>query len=402
MLGRLERFAEPFVSCLYRREQKAHAQTYLQGLMSNLQRKNVESIAYHHDQERLSLQRFIGCSCWDHRPLLTELARQVGCELGEADGVIVFDPSGFGKKGSASVGVQRQGLGPRGRMGKVDNGQVGVYMAYASRKEHALVDVRLYLPQSWAKDKQRRTKCAVPKPLRYQTRHTLALEMLDQHGQLLPHAWITGDDEMGRSSCFRGELPGRNERYVLAVPSNITVRDLEDGSPKWSGRGRKPKRQFEQVRAWCARLPDDAWARLHVRNGAKGPLQMQIVKCRVLAKTEGRRVGPEELLIVTRTTDEQDNVQHDYYLSNASPATPLTELACVINTEHRIEECLKRAKSEAGLADYEVRTYGGWYPHQTLSLTATWFLTQETRRGKKIHAGDYRSASAPYARDAAA
>ena len=157
LFGCLERFAEPFVSCLYRREQKEHAQTYLQGLMSNLQRKNVESIGYHHDQERL--QRFIGCSSWDYQPLLDELVRQVGCELGETDGVIVFDPSGFGKKGSESVGVQRQWLG---RMGKVDNGQVGVYMAYASRQEHALVDVRLYLPQSWARDKPRRNKCGVP------------------------------------------------------------------------------------------------------------------------------------------------------------------------------------------------------------------------------------------------
>ena len=399
LVRHLERFAEPFVSCLYRREQKAHAQTYLQGLMSDLPRKNVESIAYHHDQDRLSLQRFIGCSCWDHRPLLTELARQVGCELGEPDGVIVFDPSGFGKKGSESVGVQRQWLG---RMGKVDNGQVGVYMAYASRKEHALVDVRLYLPQSWARDKPRRDKCGVPKPLRYQTRHALALGMLDQHGQLLPHAWITGDDEMGRSSRFRRDLQGRNERYVLAVPSNTTVRDLEDAPPQWSGHGRKPRRQFEQVHAWCARLPDKSWAHLHVRNGEKGPLQMQIVKCRVLAKTEVRRVGPEELLIVTRTTDEHGHVQHDYYLSNASFATPLTELARVINAEHRIEECLKRAKSEAGLSDYEVRTYAGWYHHQTLSLIATWFLTEATRRGKKIHAATDRSASTPHARHAAA
>jgi len=397
MFGCLERFAEPFVSCLYRREQKEHAQTYLQGLMSNLQRKNVESIAYHHDQERL--QRFIGCSSWDYQPLLDELVRQVGCELGETDGVIVFDPSGFGKKGSESVGVQRQWLG---RMGKVDNGQVGVYMAYASRQEHALVDVRLYLPQSWARDKPRRNQCGVPKQLRYHTRHYLALQMLDEHGQLLPHKWITGDDEMGRSSLFRRELQGRNEHYVLAVPSNTTVRDLEDAPPKWFGRGCKPQRQFEQVRAWLSRLPDEDWTPLHVRNGEKGPLQLQIVKRRVLAKTERRCVGPEELLIVTRTTDEQGNVQHDYYLSNALPTTLLTELARVINAEHRIEECLKRAKSEAGLADYEVRTYAGWYHHQTLLLIATWFLTKEARRGEKIHAGDYRSASAPHARDSAA
>ncbi len=124
-LQRLGQFARAFMNGLGRREQKQHVQTYLQGLLSNLQRKNVESIAYHHDQERLNLQRFIGCSCWDHRPLIAELARQVGVEIGQDDGVIVFDPSGHPKRGNESVGVQRQWLG---RLGKVDNGQVGVYM----------------------------------------------------------------------------------------------------------------------------------------------------------------------------------------------------------------------------------------------------------------------------------
>ena len=113
--------------------------------------------------------------------------------------MIVFDPSGFAKKGDTSVGVQRQWLG---RLGKVDNGQVGVYMAYASTREHALVDVRLYLPKAWAVDRARRKRCGVPKSARYRTRHELALEMLRETGPLLPHAWVTGDDEMGRCSWF--------------------------------------------------------------------------------------------------------------------------------------------------------------------------------------------------------
>ena len=149
-LERLADFARPFAECLVRREQRDHARTYLAGLVSDLKHKTAESIAYRHDQERHGLQHFVGSSTWDHRPLLRELAGQVGREIGTPDGVIVFDPSGFAKKGEASVGVQRQWLG---RLGKVDNGQVGVFMAYASYHEHALVDVRLYLPKAWAKDR---------------------------------------------------------------------------------------------------------------------------------------------------------------------------------------------------------------------------------------------------------
>jgi len=144
MLKRLEQFAQPFINCLKRREQKEHAHNYIAGLLSDLKRKNTESIAYRHDLDRRGLQRFIGSAPWGHQPLLEELARQIGSQIGEDDGVIVFDPSGHKKCGNDSVGVQRQWLG---RLGKIDNGQVGVYMGYASDKEHALVDTRLYLPK---------------------------------------------------------------------------------------------------------------------------------------------------------------------------------------------------------------------------------------------------------------
>src|SRR5512147_2326037 len=271
-LERLAEFARPFVECLVRREQRDHARTYLTGLASDLERKNTESIAYRHDQDRHGLQHFVGSSTWDHRPLLRQLTRQVGRELGTPDGVIVFDPSGFPKKGDASVGVQRQWLG---RLGKVDNGQVGVFMAYASHREHALVDVRLYLPKGWAKDRVRRKRCGVPKSVRYRTRHELALEMLRETGPLLPHGWVAGDDEMGRSSRFRAELRRLEERYLLSVPSNTTVRDLEGEAPEWGGRGRRPKRAFEQVRTWARSLPSAVWRRIEVGHGERGPLVVE-------------------------------------------------------------------------------------------------------------------------------
>jgi SRSO17 transposase len=390
MLPRLERFVEPFAAFLATPQQRAHLREYVAGLVSDVERKNAESIAYLHDQDRQPLQIFIGQIPWDHQPLLTELARQVGTEIGEPDGVLVFDPSGFPKKGSASVGVLRQWCG---RLGKVENCQVGIYLGYASRIEHALVDVRLYLPKEWATDKKRRKKCGVPKEVRFQTRHELALEMLQINGPLLPHAWIAGDDEMGRSSWFRQELRALNERYLLAVPSNTLIRDCEAEPPPYGGRGSPPKVPFQRADRWCAAVPEEAWQTIEVRPGDKGPLMMQIVKRRVLAKTERRRVGPEETLVVTREQQADGSVKHDYYLSSAPSETASAEFARVAKAEHRIEDCLKRAKSEAGLAEYQVRTWEGWHHHQTLSLLATWFLTQETRRGKKMDTGDHGSAA---------
>ena len=389
MLARLEAFVDPFAACLQRVEQRDNAQAYVAGLLSQAKRKNAESIAYLHDQERQGLQKFIGQAPWDHEPLLLELARQVGTRLGTPEGVIVFDPSGFPKRGTESVGVQRQWCG---RLGKIENCQVGVYMAYASPKEHALVDVRLYLPKGWAGDKARRKKCHVPKTVKFCTRYQLALQMLDEKGSLLPHRWIAGDDELGRSSWFRGELRQRNERYLLAIPSNTLIRPVEAAPPAYSGRGRRPRVPFQRVDQWCAALPAEAWTNMEVRDAEKGPLVVEVVAAPVTAKTERRGEGPEELLFVTRERSGPDSFKHDYHLSNAPRDTPLAELASVHKAEHRVEDCLKRAKSQAGLADYEVRTWPGWHQHQALSRIATWFLTEEARRGKKIHCRDHRSA----------
>jgi SRSO17 transposase len=380
VLERLADFVQPFAARLVRDEQRQHAHTYLAGLVSDLKRKNTEAIAYRHDLDRNGLQHFVGSSTWGHQPLLQELARQVGTDLGEPDGVIVFDPSGFAKKGTASVGVKRQWLG---RLGKVDNGQVGIFMGYVSHREHALVDVRLYLPKEWANDRRRRKRCGVPKEVRYRTRHELALEMLREKGDLLPHAWVAGDDEMGRSSRFRAALRESGERYLLAVPSNTTVRDLDGEGLGRGSQERRPKRPFEQVRAWAQARPPEAWRRIEVRDGQRGPLVVELLRTRVVARTDRRRIGPEELLVVLRNREDDGTVKQDYYLSNAAPETLAGVLARVAKAEHRIEECLQRAKSEAGLADYQVRTWSGWHHHQALSMVATWFLVQETRRGKK-------------------
>lgn len=382
LLPRLERFLEPFLAALDTPEQHSHAHHYVAGLLSDLKHKTAEGIAYLHDQDCQGLQKFLGQAPWDERPLVTTLARQVGVELGEPDGVLVFDPSAFPKKGTASVGVQRQWCG---RLGKVDNCQVGVYLGYASRKDHALVDCRLFLPQEWARDKDRRLQAGVPKQVRFHTRHELALALLDEHGATLPHAWVTGDDEMGRSSWFRQELRQRSEAYLLAVPSNTAVRDLLAPTPPQTGQGRPRAVPFARVDRWAAAQAEAAWQTLDVRDGEKGPLVVQGLRTLVQARTKGRVTQVAEWLVVFREQQSDGTWKHDYLLANAPLTTPLPEFARVFKAAHRIEESLRRAKSEGGLGDYQVRTWGGWHHHQALALLATWFLTQETRRGKKIH-----------------
>jgi SRSO17 transposase len=380
VLPRLESFLQPFVVALQSPAQRTNAHHYVQGLLSDLDSKDVESIAYLHDCERQGLQKFMGQAEWDHRPLVTELARQIGAELGEDDGVLVFDPSAFPKKGTESVGVQRQWCG---RLGKIENCQVGIYLGYVGRREHALVDFRLFLPKDWAKGKRRRAKAGVPKAVRFQTRHELMLAMLDEHGAVLPHAWIAGDDELGRCSWFRQQLRQRRERYLLAVPSNTLVRDLKAPEPPASQGGRVRKAPFVRVERWCAAVPEKAWETIEVRPGEKGPLVVQAVRTLVQARTEGKVSDVWETLVVFREKQNDGTWKHDYLLSNAWVTTSLHEFARVFKAEHRIEECLQRAKGEAGLADYQVRTWEGWHHHQSLALLATWYLTQETRRGKK-------------------
>jgi len=377
VLGRLGKFVEPFAARLKRDAQRRHAAEYVAGLVSNVKRKTIETIAYLHEQDRQPMQKFIGQTPWETKPLIDELGRQVGASIGRADGVLVIDPSGVLKQGKASVGVARQWCG---RAGKVDNCQVGVYMAYVARDEHALVDARLYLPKEWTKDKKRCRQAGVPREIKFRTRHELALEMIGEHRAALPHAWVTGDDEMGRNSGFRDELGAMDECYLLAVPSNTLIRDLDAAPPPYSGSGAPPKVPFQRVDKWMKTVTQ--WTRIEIRPGEKGPLLVDAAKVRVQTK-RGRRNGPEEVLVVFRERQGGKTVKHDYAVSNAPFETPLREFARVLAAEHRVEECLRRAKGESGLAQYQVRTWRGWHHHHALPLIATWFLTQEKRRGEK-------------------
>jgi len=393
MVDRLSDFAVPYQHCLETEAGQHNVPLYLVGLLSHLDRKNAEQIAALVEVERLVMQAFIGTAPWDHRPLIAVLVGQVVERLGEPDGIIAFDPSSFPKRGTHSVGVKRQWCSHRGQ---VDNCQVGVFMGYVSRHDHALLDFRLSLPQDWARDAPRRQACHVPEDVRYHTRHEQCLEMLEAWGDQVPHGWVTGDDELGRHTQFRHELRARGERYVLGVPCTTTMRDLEAPLPAYQGRGRRPKAPWQSVRAWRQSLTSDAWTHLTVRDGEKGPIGIEMVKRRVQTRLEHKRTGPAEWLVVTRclladdsTSERQSSpnvMEHDgrygyrYYVTPTCVAAveleepSLVELARVIKAGVCIEASFQRGKSEAGMDAYQVRTWEGWHHHMALSLIAVWFL----------------------------
>ena len=231
LIDRLAQFVVPYQQAMQTETTQRNLHLYLQGLLSHLPSKNAEDIATFVDVERLVMQEFVGTAPWDHRPLIEVLVPQVADRLGQPDGIIAFDPSSVPKRGAHSVGVKRQWCGHRG---KVDNCQVGVFMGYVGEDDHALLDFRLYLPKEWARDEPRRQACHVPPESRYQTRQAQCLEMLDQWRGQVPHGWVTGDDELGRHTWFRQALRERGERYVLGVPCNTTIRDLEALPPRLS------------------------------------------------------------------------------------------------------------------------------------------------------------------------
>jgi SRSO17 transposase len=392
-LVRLAEFMKPFVGSLARSDQRYYAETVIQGLCSDLERKNAESIAYHFGLDRKNIQHFVGISAWDDAPLRAELARQIACELGDPEGVLVFDPSAFPKSGSESVGVARQWCG---RLGKLDNCQVGLYLGYVSKYGHALVDGDLFLPEEWTKDRPRMRKAQVPKEKqRHRTRHETFLQLLDQHGPSLPHRWIAGDDELGRPVQFRRDLHARNERYLLAVPCNTKVHLRSDAEQKSDGSLHFKHRSSCRVDRWADEQLASAWISFDVRDTEKGPLIVEALQCAVATGKRSAAGLAHETLVVIRYLDrDRQIVKRDYYLSNAPEGTPLLELVRVAKAAHRIEECFERGKGEAGMADYEVRNWIGWQHHQTLSLLASWFLTLETRRGGKKDAGDYHQSGA--------
>lgn len=374
---RLTRFMARYLPLFYRKEQHRHALVVVQGRLSNLERKTSEPIAYLAGQERKPVQNFVGAGAWDDEAVMSDLRRHVREEIADSDGVLILDPSAFPKKGTESCGVDRQWCG---RLGKLENCQVGVFWGYASAKGRALVDRRLYLTKEWARDRKRRQKCHVPQEVRFQEKWRIGLERLALIASELPHGWIAADDEFGRVAAFRAALRQRRERYVLDIPSNTLIRVV--GARTAAGR----KAPFLRVDTWAAQQPAARWQKLRVRAGTKGELVVRALTVLVQTKEEGGRVGAAEQLVVIRNVAGEP--QTWYALSNARHE-PLKTLVAVKGSRHTIEEMYQDGKGEVGLGQYEVRSWVGWHHHMTLAILALWFLELEKHRVGKKNTGNH-------------
>jgi SRSO17 transposase len=365
----LDAFLERYRPLMARSEQRAHMAVYVRGLLSGLERKSVEPIATMHGLYRRPLQHYIGAGLWADRPVRDEMCTQVVEEIGDRNGVLVLDGSGFHKQGVDSVGVDRQWCG---RLGKIDNCQIGVFLAYSTPKGHTLIDGQLYLPKEWAEDLARREAAYVPPEVKFQTSWQIADALVARAGPHVPHAWIVGDDEFGRPSEFRDRLADRSERYLLEVPSNTLVRR----PAHWPGRRQK----WRQVHIRQETLPVERWTRLRLRDGEKGPLEVRAFCTPVETKRDGKPHRQEMLLVMQTLSGNRTW----YFLANADAPRDPAHLVAVAAHRHRIEQVFEAAKGEVGLAHYEVRSWIGWHHHVTLSMLALAFLTLERRRlGKK-------------------
>jgi SRSO17 transposase len=369
-LGRLSTFLARYLPLFYRAEQRQLAEVVVRGQLSDLQRKTAEPIAYRAGRPRKPVQNFVGRGAWDDEAVMAELRRHVAQAWGDPDAVLVVDPSGFAKKGAASCGVARQWCG---RLGKIDNCQVGVFLAYVTRRGGTLVDRQLYLPRDWAADRRRRGDTRVPGATRFRESWRIGLDLLDRAGADLPSGWVTGDDELGRVIAFRAALRRRRRRYVLDVPCDTHVRDIDAAAP--AGKRYPPWRRVDD---WAKAQPPSRWRKLRLRQGAKGPRVVRVAEAWVQTRGEGGRCGPPERLVVVRTVDGEPRTW--YALSNAPARVGLERVAWAQGQRHGVEEALEAGKGEVGLGQYEVRSWVGWHHHMTLSLLALWFLTLEKQR----------------------
>lgn len=370
---RLTTFLHRYLPLFYREEQRELAEVVLQGKLSKLARKTSEPMAYLADRPRKPVQHFVGAGAWDDEAVMAEMRAHVAEDIGAADGVLVLDPSGFPKKGTQSCGVGRQWCG---RLGKVDNCQVGVFLAYVTAQGYAPLDRQLYLPEDWAADGKRRKKCHVPKEVTFQERWRIGLDLLDRSGPDVPFGWVAGDDEFGRASAFRAALRQRRLRYVLDIPSNTLIRDLDE--TPGPGQRRPPWRRVDE---WAQAQPAARWHKVDLGPGAKGPRVVRALAARVQAKDEDGSPGASERLVVIRTIDRAP--QTWYALSNAPAGVPLKDVVVAHARRHGVEELLQAGKGEVGLGHYEVRSWVGWHHHMTLSLLALWFLVLEKGQLKK-------------------
>lgn len=396
---RVARWHGRFAGLFGRREVQVHSQVYLRGLLSNQRRKNVEAIALRFsptedgtardEKEVVALQGFITASPWEsgvvQREIQAVFAKEMvpSCSQWSLGTVGVIDESGFVKRGTESVGVARQYCG---RLGKTENCQVGVFLVGVTPAGTALLDHQLFLPQDWAKDRQRRKKTHVPREVTFHTKPEIAAEMIRRTGQAgqVSLSWIVGDELYGDSGKLLDALEQMGQRYVLEVKSNTLVWTEDPAGRKSIYKG--PKRRAREggwrqdgirsVRELAAELPAEAWEPIKLREGAKGPLIYEYARLRVWAMRH-TKPGPPIWLLFQRWLDNPGEVK--YHVSNAEEETSLEEIALAAGTRCRVEEFFRDAKSHLGMADYETRAWTSWHHHMSLVALAHLYVTLTKR-----------------------
>ena len=332
-----------------RSETRDRVRAYLVGLLAPVQRKNAWQLAEQiGEADPYGVQYLLGRSDWDPETVRDDLRAYVVESLGDPDAVLILDETGFLKKGTHSAGVARQYTGTAGR---IENAQVGVFLAYASRHGTAFLDRALYLPKEWTDDPKRSERAGVPEGTAFATKAQLAKQMLDRAFNAgVPAAWVTGDEVYGADGDLRRWLEQEGQAYVLAVRSNQSV---------WVG--------FRQARvgALAASLPKRAWHKVTIAPGSKGPRRYAWAWVPI-----NHDLGPKwrRWLLVRKGLDEDEELA--YYIAAGPARTTLTRLAQTAGSRWSIEGSFESAKQEVGLADYEVRSWTGWHRHVTLALLA--------------------------------
>jgi SRSO17 transposase len=337
-----------------RAEPRERALAYMRGLMSHIPRKNGWQLAEYVGEETPDgIQRLLNAAVWNVDGVRDDLRSYVVEELGTPEATLVIDETGFLKKGTQSVGVKRQYSGTAGR---IENCQIGVFLAYASAKGHALIDRELYLPKEWAADSKRRKEARVPDETTFQTKPELARHMLENALDAgIPCEWVTGDSIYGGDRSLRVWLEEQQQWFVLGVAKD---------EPLWSG--------FEQKRAdqRVAELSEKDWQTLSCGEGAKGP---RLYNWALLPLPRVGQAAHEFHALLARRNLEDGELA--YFVVFAPVDTSLQALVNVAGQRWTIEECFEIAKDEVGLDEYEVRQWTAWYRHITLSMLALAFLT---------------------------
>src|SRR5499425_1592710 len=385
-------FQSTFHDCFARSEPRAHFFDSMVGQCSKLERKSIEPMALEVEGGTIrGLQRFISDVVWDEAQMRWNYHHLVAEEMGDPNGVLMFDETGFVKKGKDSVGVTRQ---YGGTLGKVENCQVGVFAGYASRHGYALVDKRLFLPEVWWTDAYdaRRTRCNVPDELTFQSKPQLAAAMLEAiaHEGLLPFKYIVADCLYGNSPTFLDAVDACVGRTALvAVPSEtrcwLQRPQIAAKSYKYKGEARA-KRVVEPDSAPCmvatvaASLPASSWYRRKVSEGTKGPIVYEFARQRVTLCKDGL---PDRTvwLVIKRTVSAEPS--YAYAISNAPASTPLRTFVWLSGLRWAVEQCFEEGKTELGMAHYEVRKYPGWHQHMLTTMLAHFFLWH-----LKLHLGE--------------